>query len=549
MSQSNVRRVEIYDTTLRDGTQGEGVNFSLHDKLQLTKRLDQMGFDYIEGGYPLSNPKDAEYFQRVQELKPHLEHAKICAFGMTRRRGLRAEDDPGMLALLNSGADVCTVVGKTWDFHVTDVLRVSLDENLAMIYDSVKLLADNGREVIYDAEHFFDGWKANPEYAAQTIQAAARAGARLIVCCDTNGGSMPEEIARLIGEAQDALRKFGVPVGIHCHNDCDLAVANTLAAVDAGAVHVQGTINGVGERCGNADLISVIANLALKKTGYQVLEPAKLRRLTELSRYVYELANMNFRNNQPFVGPSAFAHKGGMHVHAVNRVTRSYEHINPELVGNERRILVSELSGRSNIVALTTKYNLQHDQQLIDRVLAEVMRLEHEGYQFEAAEASFDLLVKRCAGTFRPHFERLKYHVEVGTDSAGKLTTEATVKIRVGDTVRHEVSEGDGPVNALDAALRKSLNGAFPALNEMRLVDYRVRVVNSEAGTAARIRVVVESRDNEEVWGTVGVSENIIEASWMALVDAIEYKLYKDEARQQSPTAASRPARPVPSAT
>jgi 2-isopropylmalate synthase len=355
----------------------------------------------------------------------------------------------------------------------------------------------------------------------------------MVVMCDTNGGSMPEEVARLTKEAQAAL---DVPVGIHCHNDCDLATANSLAAIDAGAVHVQGTINGVGERCGNADLISVCANLAAKKSGYEILGTGGVQRLTELSRYVYDLANMNYRANQPFVGQSAFAHKGGMHVHAVARVTHSYEHITPEVVGNQRRILVSELSGRSNIIALTTKHNLQDDRELMDRILARVVKLENEGYQFEAAEASFDLLVRRMAGTFKPHFEALKYHVSVECGEANKISdtlsdihTEATVKLRVADSSRHEVAEGDGPVNALDAALRKALNGTFPNLRQMHLVDYKVRVINSEAGTAAGVRVTIESRDERDVWGTVGVSENIIEASWLALVDAIEYKLCKDE--------------------
>jgi len=526
-----MRSIQIYDTTLRDGTQGEGVSLSMQDKLQIAQRLDEIGVDYIEGGYPLSNEKDVEFFQRAPRLK--LQHAKICAFGMTRRRGIRAEDDPGMKALHDSGAPVCTIVGKTWDFHATEVLRVSLQENLDMIADSVRFLSEAGREVIYDAEHFFDGWKANAEYAAQTIQAAAQAGARLVVLCDTNGGSLPEEVARSTREAQAALARLGVSVGIHCHNDCDLAVANSLAAVDAGAVQVQGTINGVGERCGNADLISVIANLALKKQGYRVLGGRELNHLTELSRYVYETANMLYRNNQPFVGQSAFAHKGGMHVHAIARATRSYEHMDPQLVGNERRILVSELSGRSNIIALTTKHNLEHDRALMDNILAQVVSMENQGYQFEAAEASFDLLVKRCAGAFTPHFERLKYHVEVAAPRDESVVTEASVKLRVNGELRHEVAEGDGPVNALDAALRKALNGTYANLRTMRLVDYKVRVVNSEAGTAARIRVIIESADEHDIWGTVGVSENIIEASWLALVDAVEYKLYKDEAAER----------------
>jgi 2-isopropylmalate synthase len=526
-----MRTVQIYDTTLRDGAQGEGVNFSLQDKVAITQRLAEMGVDYIEGGYPLSNEKDAEYFRRVRKLD--LGRTKVCAFGMTRRKGFRAADDPGMKALLDSGAPVCTVVGKTWDFHATEVLRVSLEENLEMIRDSVGFLVSQGRELIYDAEHFFDGWKANPQYAARTIQAAAEAGAKLVVLCDTNGGSLPEEVARYTREAIAALEKYGVPVGIHCHNDCELAVANSLAAVDAGAVQVQGTINGVGERCGNADLISVMANLALKKQGYQVLGGKNLDHLTELSRFVYETANMHLRTNQPFVGQSAFAHKGGMHVHAIARATSSYEHIDPKLVGNERRVLVSELSGRSNIVALTTKHKIEQNRELMDAILAQVVKLENQGYQFEAAEASFDLLVRRCAGQFQPHFQRIKYHVEVGADQEGELVTEGTVKIRVGDHVRHEVAEGDGPVNALDAALRKALNGAFPNLRDMHLVDYKVRVVNGEAGTAARIRVIIESADEHDVWGTIGVSENIIEASWLALVDAIEYKLAKDEWRAE----------------
>ncbi|MCI0493258.1 MAG: citramalate synthase, partial [Planctomycetes bacterium] len=440
--------IQIYDTTLRDGAQGEGVNFSLQDKLLIARRLDECGFDFVEGGYPLSNPKDAEFFQRMAQ-KPS-KNSRICAFGMTHRRGVAPADDPGMKALIESQSPVCTIVGKTHDFHVTEVLRVSLEENLAMIRESIAYLRSMGRDVIYDAEHFFDGWKANSDYARKTIQAAVEGGAMLVVMCDTNGGSMPEEVAQLTKEAAAAV---DMPLGIHTHNDCELAVANSLAAVGAGAVHVQGTINGLGERCGNADLISVIANLAIKKKGNEVLGGTGVEHLTELSRYVYEIGNMHFRSNQPFVGPSAFAHKGGMHVHAVNRAARSYEHIAPESVGNERRVLVSELSGRSNIIALTTKDNLQHDTALMERVLKEVVSLENRGYQFEAAEASFELLVRRVGGTFQPHFQLLHYHVIVETDGDGQTTTEATVKLRVGNEVRHEVAEGDGPVNALDAAL------------------------------------------------------------------------------------------------
>jgi 2-isopropylmalate synthase len=520
------RHIEIYDTTLRDGSQGEGVSFSLQDKLLIAQRLLELGFDYVEGGYPLSNDKDAQFFQRA--TRETASKGRLTAFGMTRRKGVAPADDPGMKALVASGTDVLTIVGKTSDFHVTEVLRAGLDENLQMIAETVGYLCQSGRKVIYDAEHFFDGWKANRDYALKTVQAAAAAGAALVVLCDTNGGSMPEEIAE---RTRAVAAELPVPVGIHCHNDCELAVANSLAAVEAGAVHVQGTINGIGERCGNADLISVIANLAFKKKGYEVLRPESLARLTELSRYIYELANMNFRSNQPFVGQSAFAHKGGMHVHAVARAASSYEHMAPEQVGNERRFLVSELSGRSNIMALTAKHHLEHDRALMDKILARVVAMENEGYQFEAAEGSFDLLVQRCAGTFRPHFERLNFHVTVEADGDQELTTEATVKLRVGDVIRHEVAEGDGPVNALDAALRKALTATFPSLERMHLVDYKVRVINSEAATAAGVRVVIESRDEHDVWGTVGVSENIIEASWIALTDSIEFKLCKDEAQ------------------
>jgi 2-isopropylmalate synthase len=538
-------KIQIYDTTLRDGAQGEGVNFSLEDKVLIAHRLDELGFDFVEGGYPLSNPKDAEFFQRIV-AKP-LNHSRVCAFGMTRRKGMKPADDIGMKSLLDSLAPVITIVGKTSDFHATEVLGVSLEENLAMIRETIAYLREQGRDVIYDAEHFFDGWKRNSDYAAQTIRAAAEAGASIIVMCDTNGGTMPEEVAAITREAGAKVDK---PLGIHTHNDCDLAVANSLAAVDAGAVHVQGTINGLGERCGNADLISVVANLSLKKHGYEVLRgepasagvssgepsasapgdsaPGSVSHLTELSRYVYEIANMHFRVNQPFVGPSAFAHKGGMHVHAVAKIASSYEHIDPAKVGNERRVLVSELSGRSNIIALATKLNLQNDKALMDRVLQQVVDLENRGYQFEAAEASFDLLVRKAAGIHQPHFDLVHYRTSV-VNRDGNPITEAALKLKVGEEFRHEVAEGDGPVNALDAALRKALNGLFPSLNDMHLVDYKVRVINSDAATAASVRVIIETQDDSGTWGTVGVHENVIEASWQALVDSIEYKLCKDE--------------------
>ncbi|MEZ6048991.1 MAG: citramalate synthase [Planctomycetaceae bacterium] len=484
--------------------------------------LDSLGFDYIEGGYPLSNPKDAQFFQEIADTD--LKQAKIAAFGMTRRKGVAAEDDDCMRALRDSKAPVITVVGKTWDLHVTEVLRVDLEENLAMIRDSIAFLKAEGREVVYDAEHFFDGFKANPDYALKTIKAAEEAGADIIVPCDTNGGSLPDWVAEALTLVQKEIK---IPVGIHCHNDCELAVANSLMAVKTGAIQVQGTINGIGERCGNADLISVAANLSLK-LGYDLLKPEGIGHLTELSRYVYELANMNFRSGQPFVGASAFAHKGGMHVSAVNRVAHSYEHIEPETVGNTRRILVSELSGRSNIVAKTSKYHLDQDQQLMTRILNRVQDLENEGYQFEAAEASFDLLVMKEAGNYKSLFKRIHYRVNVKTEEGLEPVTEATVKLEVNGELFHEVAEGDGPVNALDTALRKALTTCYPNLATMHLVDYKVRVINSTEGTAARVRVVIESKDDKEVWSTIGVSENIIEASWIALIDSVEYKLLKD---------------------
>lgn len=524
------RRVEIYDTTLRDGTQGEGISFSLQDKLKIALRLAEIGVDYIEGGYPLSNEKDVAFFEKVRALD--LGDSRVCAFGMTRRRSMKAADDPGMRALVAARTPACTLVGKTWDYHVIEVLNASLEENLAMIGESAEFLAGHG-QVIYDAEHFFDGWKANPEYAAKSLRAAAAGGASHLVLCDTNGGSLPEEITMLVAAASAAVADYKVTIGIHCHNDGDMAVANSLAAVDAGAGQVQGTINGIGERCGNVDLISIIANLAIKKKGYKVLGGRGLESLTELSRFVYEVANLQWRNNQPFVGQSAFAHKGGMHVHAINKSASTYEHIDPAIVGNERRILVSELSGRSNIAAMTSKHDFVNNRELMDKILAEVVRLENCGYQFESAGASFDLLVRRLAGSFKPHFKPIKYRVVAGDrDAEGHhVYAEAIIKLQVGDTLWFDAAEGHGPVNALDAALRKALESTYPALADMRLVDYKVRVVDSGAGTAATTRVNIESTDKNETWGTIGVSENVIEASWQALVDAVEYKLHKSELR------------------
>ncbi len=518
--------VLIYDTTLRDGSQGEGVSFSLQDKLNIAERLAEIGIDFIEGGYPLSNEKDVAFFKEIR-LRD-MGQTKVSAFGMTRRRSMKAEQDPGMQALVAAETPFCTLVGKTWDYHATDVLGVTLDENLNMIGESAEFLKRHG-DLIYDAEHFFDGYNANPEYALKTLQAAVAGGASWLALCDTNGGTLPERIAEITRIVFQRFASDAVRVGIHCHNDCELAVANSLAAVDAGATQVQGTINGIGERCGNVDLISVMANLSLKKKGYCVLGGRSLQPLTELSRYVYETANLQWRGNQPFVGQSAFAHKGGMHVHAINKAAKTYEHIDPALVGNERRILVSELSGRSNIVAVANKYNIDDNRELMDKILADVVRLENQGYQFESAGASFDLLVKRVSGTFMPHFTPIKYRIVAGDRDSkhSNVFAEAIIKLKVGEQLWFDAAEGHGPVNALDAALRKALLGTYPSLNEMRLIDYKVRVVDSGAGTAASIRVNIESGDKHETWGTIGVSENIIEASWRALVDAVEYKLHK----------------------
>ena len=520
----STRNINTYDTTLRDGTQGEGVSLSLQDKLNIAVRLAEMGIDMIEGGYPLSNEKDTQFFQKVRSLP--MDQSLICAFGMTRRRGVAVQDDPGMQALVAAETPVITVVGKSWDFHALNVLGVSLQENLDMIGESVAYLAKNS-QVVYDAEHFFDGYKANRQYAIQAIESAAIAGARWIVFCDTNGGTLPEEVQAIVTDARKALSKFEVRFGIHCHNDGDLATANSLAGIDAGCDQIQGTINGIGERCGNADLVAVLANLQFKKKGYSVLSGRSLEHLTELSRFVYETANLQLRNGQPFVGRSAFAHKGGMHVHAVNKFAHTYEHMDPVLVGNERRILISELSGRSNIAALTSDHRLPNDRAVLDKILAEVVAKENQGYQFEAAEGSFDLLVKRCLGSYVEHFKTYKYQILSGDlDSQRQQTfAEAILKIQVNEETRVEAAEGHGPINAMDAALRKVLLPFFPSLDTMRLVDFKVRVVNGQEGTAARIRVNIESMDDRDTWRTIGVSENIIEASWHALVDAVEYKL------------------------
>lgn len=532
------RRIEIYDTTLRDGTQGEGFNLSLQDKLLIAQKLDELGVDYVEGGFPLSNPKDEAFFQEIRKV--NLKNARISAFGMTRRRGMKAEDDPGMKALLAAETPVVTIVGKTSDYQVKTVMNVTLEENLKMIGDTVRLMRSAGRQVVYDAEHFFDTYRANPEYALQTLLAAQEAGASVLCLCDTNGGSMPEFVA----EATAAVKKAtSVKVGIHTHNDCGLAVANAQAAVHAGADHAQGTMNGVGERCGNMDLVPLVANLQLKYN-LDCLRPGTLRHLTDASRYVYEIANYNLIPGQPYVGQSAFAHKGGMHVHAVQKDVSTYEHVSPETVGNTRKILVSELSGVSNIAKAGKKFDIENDKETLRRVLNKVQDLEHLGYQFEVAEASFELLLRKEIGRYKRFFDLDHYRVSVLKTNGSDPVSEATIKLKVGQAVEHRVAEGDGPVNALDGALRQALKNHLPGIKNVHLVDYKVRVINSRDETAAAVRVIIECRRTKadgasEIFGTVGVSGNIIDASWQALVDAYDYHLLHVE--EETNPARSKP--------
>ena len=513
-------RIEIYDTTLRDGTQGEAINFSVADKCRIAEALDALGVDFIEGGWPGSNPRDVAFFAEARALK--LDHAQIAAFGATRRRSLTCETDPSIQSLIAAETAVVTIFGKSWELHVREALRIDLEENLEIIADSVRYLSARVPLVIYDAEHFFDGYRSNPSYALQTLVAAAESGAARIVLCDTNGGSLPHDVERITREVAAKVR---VPVGIHCHNDGELAVANTLGAVHAGATHVQGTINGYGERCGNANLCAVIPNLELK-LGHEVIGAERLRKLRETAYFVSEIANLAPASSAAFVGASAFAHKGGVHVSAVERNPATYEHIAPELIGNRRRILVSDLSGRANLQAKARELSLEFAEE--ERVLDELKRLEHEGFEFEGAEASFELLVHKLSNDPEPFFELLSYRVI----DEHRALSEATVKIKVGDCVEHTAATGTGPVNALDQALRRALAEFYPSLAEMRLIDYKVRVINSSlTGSASLVRVLITSSDGSAKWTTVGVSANIVEASWRGLVDSVEYKLMKDGAK------------------
>ena len=512
--------VEIYDTTLRDGSQGEGINFSALDKLRIAEKLDLFGVHYIEGGWPGSNPKDLEFFK--QAAKRRWKHARIAAFSMTRRKGLAVESDELMRHVLEAKTPVATIVGKTWLLHVHEVLRARPDENLGMIADTIRYLRDHGKQVIYDAEHAFDGYKDEPEYALATWQAAEQAGADCIVLCDTNGGCLPEEIAGIVRTAKG---KLGVRLGIHTHNDCGLGVANGLAGIAAGATQIQGTINGYGERTGNCNLTSVIPLLQLKLKR-PVVPVKSMLKLKELSEFVDEIANVRHDPRQPWVGQTAFAHKGGMHVHAIGRVARSYEHVNPEAVGNYRRVLVSDMSGRTNILmkAAELGFTLAPDAPETRTITSEVKRLEGLGYEYEAAEASLALLIRRTLKHRPLPFTVDGYHVSIRSHG-GTSVCEATVKVRVGTRTAHTAAEGDGPVNALDGALRQALGRFFPALKKVQLTDYKVRILDGVAGTAAKTRVLITSTNGKREWGTVGVSENIITASLQALVDSMEYVL------------------------
>jgi len=514
--------VEIYDTTLRDGAQAEGINFSAADKLRIAEKLDSFGVQYIEGGWPGSNPKDIEFFSQAARRK--WKHAQIAAFSMTRRKGVAVENDELMRLVLEAKTPVVTIVGKTWLLHVTEVLRAKPDENLGMIGDTIRFLKDHGKKVIYDAEHTFDGYADEPEYALATWQAAEKAGADCIVLCDTNGGRLPREIAATTAFAKSRLT---CPIGIHTHNDCGLAVANALAAIEAGAMQVQGTINGFGERTGNCNLITVIPILQLKM-GLDVVPRASLPKLKELSEFVNEVANVRHDLRAPWVGQTAFAHKGGMHVHAIERIARSYEHVNPEAVGNFRRVLVSDMSGRTNILLKAAEfgYKLASDAPETRAITSKVKELEARGYEYEAAEGSLALLISRTLKHRDPSFHIESYHVSMRRDDHHSLC-EATIRVRVGDQIAHTVAEGDGPVNALDAALRRALVKFFPPLKVVELTDYKVRIINGITGTAAKTRVLITSADAKREWGTVGVSQNIIEASLEALVDSMEYALLK----------------------
>jgi 2-isopropylmalate synthase len=527
-------KIVLYDALLREGPQTQGINLSVKDKLRLAQVLDDLGMHYIEGGWPGANPKDDAFFKEAKKLK--FKNAKLSVFGMTRRAGNKAAKDPVLLNLVKAGTPTVCIFGKSWDFHVDHTLKISRQANLDLIFDSVEFLKSKVHEMFYDAEHFFDGYKSNPEYALQCLEAALAAGADCLVLCDTNGGSLPEEIEAIVTRVTQ--RFPGANLGIHCHNDGDLAVANSLAAVEAGVTQVQGCLNGYGERCGNTNLTSLIPALALKLGG-SFHKPVNLKKLTEASRITDEICNMHPRDNAPYVGKSAFAHKAGVHISAVEKASKSYEHIEPHQVGNDRNILMSDQAGLSVVVkkAGDMRISLKKGGPETRAIIEKVKQMESEGYQFEGAEASFEILLKKALGRHHHFFDLVGFRVIVENRGDGTLISEATIKVKVNGVMENTVGEGDGPVNALDEALRKALTKFYPSLKDVRLTDFKVRVLDAKEGTAAKVRVHIESSDLEDSWETVGVSENIIEASWKALVDSIDYKLLKDSGKKKAKRA------------
>lgn len=531
----------LYDTTLRDGTQGENISFTADEKIEIAQRLDDLGIHYIEGGWPGSNPKDMHFFDLAKRIK--FRNARLTAFGSTRKPGTNPVEDQNIKALLEADTPAVTIFGKSWDLHVEQVMGNTLEENLAMIHESVKYFKENDREVIYDAEHFFDGYRENQEYALQTLIAALEGGADVVVLCDTNGGTLPFDMASIINNVRNILdekcsiKKHVLPpkIGIHTHNDCGMAVANSIIALQTGAVMVQGTINGYGERCGNADLTSIIPILCIKMNR-SCIPIQNLAKLKNLSRFVSETANMTPLNSRPFVGESAFAHKGGIHVSAIMKVPRAYEHMDPERIGNKRRVLISDLSGKSNVEYKAKELGIEHTGNRFDsrKIVSEIKRMEQEGYQFDRADGSFKILLEKFTQQFHPLFELESFRVSIEKDKDQPCAAHATIKISVGDKEEITAAEGHGPVSALDNALRKALGKFFPDLDSMRLVDFKVRVVDGREGTAARVRVLIESRDKDDIWSTIGVSEDIIEASWHALADSFQYKLSKEKTKEQN---------------
>lgn len=518
-----MKKVLIYDSTLRDGAQAQGISFSVEDKIRLVKKLDKLGANYIEAGNPGSNPKDLEFFERIKNMS--FKNAKVIAFGSTRRVNISVEDDANVNSLLKADTPAIAIFGKSWDFHVTDILKTTLDENLKMIYDTISFFKSRNKEVVFDAEHFFDGYKANPEYAMKSLKAAFDAGADCLCLCDTNGGSFPNEVFEI---TQRVVNEFNVDVGIHCHNDTGMAVANSIMAVQAGAKQVQGTLNGFGERSGNANLCTIIPNLQLK-LGYSCIPEENMKHLTAIARYASEVANVVHDERAPYVGKNSFAHKAGMHADAVHKNTTAYEHISPESVGNERVFLMSEVAGRSAVLNMINHVDstITKDSPETKLIIEKLKEMEFKGYQYEGAESSFELIIRKMLGKYKSFFELQEFKVVVNEPSVTTANSSAMIKIKVGDQEEITADEGDGPVNALDKALRKALVRFYPQVMDMKLTDYKVRVLDSKAATASKVRVLIESTDSEEVWTTIGVSTDIIEASWHALVDSIEYKLLK----------------------